>query len=1044
MAEEIGSLKGKILLEAEQFSKKMKETKDNLKGLGDEAKKSSKETKKSFDEMDDSFEKTKKQTKGLGDQTKTSVDDMNQSFNKLNKSLRDAGMSSEQIQRINEQVRKVHPEILEKEIQDVRTELHKLGMSSKEIDKITKEMRNADKAAEDFSAGIDDIQTASMAFGAAVAAVYGGSIALAANFEQKMKDVEAVSGATAEEMDKLTDLAMEMGEKTAFSASEAAAGIEELVKAGLSVEQIMSGGLQGALDLATAGGLDLAQAAEIASTALNTFESNNLSVADAANILAGAANASSSDVAEMQYGLSQVGTVAEGVKLSFQDTSTALAVFAANGLKGSDAGTSLKTMLSNLQPTTKAQIELFMDLGLMTEDGTNKFFDQEGRIKSLADVSGLLQDSMEDMTDQQRALALETLFGSDAVRAGTILYKEGADGINEMWSAMSKVTAADVAKTKLDTLKGSFEELKGVLETVGIEIGDEFLPLLTDIVRQGTDVIRSLDDMDMANVNAALAFGGTAAAVALVGSSLLKLVSAARLLFASMGPAGWLITGLSLVAGAVMGAKVGMDDFNEVNLEAAETMQKNHDALSADIAQYDELKVKLQLSTDELGRFVDINSEMQKTTDPTILARLKEEQDKLQKKSGLTNDQLAKLLELNGKIIETVPGATGTITDQGNALMDSTDKAKKYNDQQLELLRTELQRQQANAEANMNENLGKERDLVKEIKNLNQERNSIQTKISEGETAIAEKTRLLAIAKEEGNKAAISLLEREIKVEERNLQINKEENAELSGKITKKTESLNKTREEIAALDRVKNKMIELELRQVGLNAKKGQEVQQINSAISKLETEKRRMQEQTPVAQRKTEEYQKAVAKIDAQIRKLQEARGRVQEITNSAKTMNATLGKDISKTVTVTNRTIEERVSIAVRGVPGHRENYHTGGIVGRGQMPKLHVGGLASQFMNAPLHNEIDVRLLRNEAVLTEAQQANLMRLIDAGHTNTAGTNRDTPYEQTRPIEVTVHNYTELDGRELARGTYRYTTEFQKNEEDMKNEFRGIKRG
>lgn len=108
--------------------------------------------------------------------------------------------------------------------------------------------------------------------------------------------------------------------------------MEELLKAGLSPATVKAGGLEAALNLATAGGLDLAEAAEIMSTSLNTFKDDGLKASDAANILAGAANASATSVGELKYGIAQVGTVASGLGLSFKDTSTTLATFAQNGL----------------------------------------------------------------------------------------------------------------------------------------------------------------------------------------------------------------------------------------------------------------------------------------------------------------------------------------------------------------------------------------------------------------------------------------------------------------------------------------------------------------------------------------------------------------------------------------------------------------------------------------------------------------------------------------------------------------------------------------
>lgn len=310
-----------------------------------------------------------------------------------------------------------------------------------------------------------------------------GAITKSADFEARMSSIKAVTGSSADVMRQFHDAAIKAGADTAFSATEAADAIEELAKAGVSTKDILSGGLTGALNLATAGELDLKEAAEIASTALNAFKRDNLSVADTADQLAGAANASATDVHELKYGLSMVAPVAAGLGLTFKDTTNALAVFAQNGLKGSDAGTSLKTMLMNLQPQTKKQYNAMRDLGIVTEDGANKFFTAEGKIKSFAEISQVLKDSLGGLTEQQQQAALKTLFGTDAVRAATIAMNEGADGANKMQAEISKVTAAQVAAEKLNNLKGAVEGLSGSFETLQIKLGESVLPLFTTIVK---------------------------------------------------------------------------------------------------------------------------------------------------------------------------------------------------------------------------------------------------------------------------------------------------------------------------------------------------------------------------------------------------------------------------------------------------------------------------------------------------------------------------------------------------------------------------------
>jgi TP901 family phage tail tape measure protein len=311
----------------------------------------------------------------------------------------------------------------------------------------------------------------------------GGAITKSADFEARMSSIKAVTGSSAETMKQFHDAAIKAGADTAFSATEAADAIEELAKAGVSTKDILNGGLTGALNLATAGELDLKEAAEIASTALNAFKRDNLSVVDAANQLAGAANASATDVHELKYGLSAVAPVASGLGLSFKDTTNALAVFAQNGLKGSDAGTSLKTMLMNLQPQTKAQANMMRELGIITEEGSNRFFTAEGKIKSFAEVSQVLKESLSGLTEQQQQQALKTMFGTDAVRAATIAMNEGADGANKMQAEISKVTAAQVAAEKLNNLKGAIEGLSGSFETLQIKLGESVLPLFTTIVK---------------------------------------------------------------------------------------------------------------------------------------------------------------------------------------------------------------------------------------------------------------------------------------------------------------------------------------------------------------------------------------------------------------------------------------------------------------------------------------------------------------------------------------------------------------------------------
>lgn len=447
--------------------------------------------------------------------------------------------------------------------------------------------------------------------GLAIGTGLGFAVKGAADFEQGMANVYSVMdpAEVSQFQGELKKLAIVMGADTKYSATEAAQGIEELVKAGVSVKDIMSGGLQGALSLATAGELELGDAAEIASTALNAFRDDNISVQRAADLLAGAANASATSVSEMKFGLSQVSAVASSVGMSFKDTNTALAVFAQNGLKGSDAGTSLKTMLSRLQPMTNESYAAFNELGLMTlnvqdamvllaekgvkpasdsvedvtaalekyaaqsvnaKEGTAKankayknlalsnglltssFYDQTGSLKDLNQIADILKTSMTGLTDAQRQQYMYTLFGSDAIRAGNILFKEGAQGVDQMAEAIEKIKADDVAAQKMNTFKGTIEQLSGSMETAMITIGDSLLPALrklTDFVSKAVDVF---NDMPSGFKSFIAISGAVVAALLLIIGPLLMLVGFIPTIMAGFSVIGPLIAGaFSVIMGPV-------------------------------------------------------------------------------------------------------------------------------------------------------------------------------------------------------------------------------------------------------------------------------------------------------------------------------------------------------------------------------------------------------------------------------------------------------------------------------------------------------------
>lgn len=381
---------------------------------------------------------------------------------------------------------------------------------------------------------------------AAVTGALAGAVSSAATFEGSMGKLAAVTGMSGDEMKEFSDLALKMGMETAYSAQEAADAMIELAKGGIDPATIKAGGLKAALDLAAAGGLELAASAEILAKQLGVWASDGVTAANVSDLLAQAANASTVDVDELALGLANVGGVAKVAGANFQDVVTTMAMIAPGFSSSADAGTSLKAVFNNLQPTTDKAKQTFYELGLTSIDSqkalealkaagvkinsewttkeiqtelenladsfdmskkdttlwldqftTNKFYDAQGNFVGMQKAADLLADSLDNLTPAQRAMALETMFGSDGMRAAALIAEKAGEGYDNVSAAMSKAgSAAEQAAKMNQGLAKAWDALKGSVETIGIVVGMMLLPLLTTLV---TDVLTPA-------VNAVLAF----------------------------------------------------------------------------------------------------------------------------------------------------------------------------------------------------------------------------------------------------------------------------------------------------------------------------------------------------------------------------------------------------------------------------------------------------------------------------------------------------------------------------------------------------------
>lgn len=366
-------------------------------------------------------------------------------------------------------------------------------------------MAAATKSARENQQAWTTAGTAATAFGAATLAGVGLAIATYSRFDEAMSSVQAATHETTDNMEALREAAIQAGADTAFSASEAAQGIEELAKAGVSTADILGGGLAGALDLAAAGGIGVGEAAETAASAMTQFRLGGEQVTHIADLLAAGAGKAQGGVSDMAQALNQAGLVSSQMGLSIEETVGSLTAFASAGLVGSDAGTSFRAMLLRLANPTKENIGLIRDLGL-------QFYDAQGDFVGMESVAGQLQDRLAGLTQEQRNAALAQIFGQDAIRAASILYTEGAEGIAEWTSAVDESGyAAQTAELRMDNLRGDLEALGGSWETFLIRMGESADSPLRWVVQALDSIVDTAGNLPgpvMATVGALTAFTG--------------------------------------------------------------------------------------------------------------------------------------------------------------------------------------------------------------------------------------------------------------------------------------------------------------------------------------------------------------------------------------------------------------------------------------------------------------------------------------------------------------------------------------------------------
>lgn len=343
-----------------------------------------------------------------------------------------------------------------------------------------------------------------IAAGTTIAAVGLKSVIdLGIEYQGNLNELQAVTGATGIQMAKVGSIAKELGSDMslpATSAADAAAAMKELAKGGLSVDEAMTAA-KGTLQLAAAAQIDAAEAAGIQSDALNQFGLSAENAGHVADVLANTANAASGEITDMANALKYVGPVAKALGVDIDSTATAIGVLATAGVRGEQAGTSLRGILASLADPSKEAAKAMDALGIVA-------FDQAGKFVGLRAITEQLSAAKGRLTDQEFQQAAAAAFGNEGLTTANILADKGTSAFDSMATAVGKAGgAAEVAAAKAKGLGGAWDGLKSQLETVGIGIFEAIDGPLEKLVRSGADKIDQFGKVVVDGLNTAVAAG---------------------------------------------------------------------------------------------------------------------------------------------------------------------------------------------------------------------------------------------------------------------------------------------------------------------------------------------------------------------------------------------------------------------------------------------------------------------------------------------------------------------------------------------------------
>lgn len=446
------------------------------------------------------------------DKNETAIEKKRQELEKAQKAVADYGERSDklatQIDKLEKSEGKNENAIAKKKAELIKAQA-KLNEYNKELKDVDKELEKgtanlkeyADKLEKTGEKATDVGKKMTKGVTAPIVGAGTAAVKTAADFESAMSQVQAtmgitkdatseVSGQTVNTMDSLNELAKTMGEKTAFSASECAEALNYLALAGYDAQD-MTDTLPTVLNLAAAGGIDLASASDMVTDAMSALGMGVSEADTMVDQMSKTASTTNTSVAQLGEGILTIGATAKSIKGGTAELNTALGILANNGIKGAEGGTHLRNVILSLQNPTDAASGKLKELGVAV-------YDSEGNMRSMNDILGDLNNSMNGMTSEEKSNIISTIFNKTDLAAVNSLLDNTGTAWDDLQNAIadSGGAAQQMADTQLDNLEGQLTLLKSALEGLAISIGEILMPYIKNCVEHVQKLVDKFNGLD--------------------------------------------------------------------------------------------------------------------------------------------------------------------------------------------------------------------------------------------------------------------------------------------------------------------------------------------------------------------------------------------------------------------------------------------------------------------------------------------------------------------------------------------------------------------